>query len=192
MPLTLVTGPVRSGKSRFAERLASELSLPVTYVATARADAGDAEWAARIAHHAARRPATWTVLETADKSHDLARVLCDAASGSVLLVDSLGTWLGSVMRERLESRGSDAALDERELEGETERIAEACERTAATAIVVTEEVGWGIVPEFPSGRVFRDVLGRLNQRLARSADRAYLVVAGIALDLRAIGTAVQQ
>ncbi len=183
--LTLVTGPVRSGKSRFAERLAGEAGGPVTYAATARADASDPEWTARIAHHATRRPAAWRIVETApDGDGALAGLLRATPSGTTLLVDSLGTWLGAAMR------AEDPDIDVAALDGLARALADACAACRGHAIVVGDEVGWGIVPAYASARAFRDVLGRLQQRLTATADRAYLVVAGRAIDLHAVGRPV--
>ncbi|HTV75170.1 MAG TPA: bifunctional adenosylcobinamide kinase/adenosylcobinamide-phosphate guanylyltransferase [Candidatus Acidoferrales bacterium] len=181
MSFIFVTGPVRSGKSRFAERLVVQTQLPVTYVATARTDRDDAEWVARLAHHAARRPPSWALIETAvPGGPDLAEVVRHAPSSSALLVDSLGTWLADQMGRGAEpSYGADAGA----LEAAGERLRDAVVASAAHIVLVSEEVGWSVVPDHPSGRLFRDVLGRLNQRLAREADGAYLVVSGFALDL---------
>lgn len=184
VPLTFVTGPVRSGKSRFAQALASESSGEVTYVATAGSDPGDAEWARRIAHHAAGRPPHWRVVETAQPgSPDLATLLRAATQAQTLLVDSLGTWLAHRMSERFALGGEPAVLDAPALEAELGAVVEAAIAARACTIVVGEETGWGLVPPYPSGRVFRDVLGRAQQHLATRAQRAFLVVAGHALDL---------
>jgi adenosylcobinamide kinase/adenosylcobinamide-phosphate guanylyltransferase len=191
MPLTFVTGPVRSGKSRFAERLAMESGGDVTYVATARTDPTDVEWVARIAHHVARRPAAWWTLETGLlDAPSLVEIAGAGRAGAALLVDSLGTWLAAEMSARFEVGGEPAALDIDALEAECSKAADALATSAARAIVVGDEAGWGLVPPYPSGRVFRDVLGRMQQRLAARAERAYLVVAGYAIDLRAAGRLV--
>jgi adenosylcobinamide kinase/adenosylcobinamide-phosphate guanylyltransferase len=183
MPLTFITGPVRSGKSDFAEELARRVKLPVTYVATARADAGDPEWVRRIALHAARRPPAWSVLETAaPHGCDFREALAGANASSVMLVDSLGTWLADRMSAQLE-RVPGGALDADLLEEEACALVCALAACPARTIVVGEETGWGIVPEHASGRLFRDVLGRLNRRLAQEAESAYLVVSGFALPL---------
>jgi adenosylcobinamide kinase/adenosylcobinamide-phosphate guanylyltransferase len=186
VPTTFITGPVRSGKSRFAERLARAAGGDVLYVATARVDRADPEWSARLAHHAARRPAAWGVVETAEPGAPaLDALVRDARPGATLLVDSLGTWLADRMSARLDAAGEGAALDADALEADLAVVVEALVATRAHAIVVGEEVGWGIVPAYPAGRVFRDVLGRAQQRLAAAAGAAYLVVAGFALDLHA-------
>ena len=191
MPVTFVTGPVRSGKSRFAERLARESERDVVYVATARPYPEDPEWVARIAHHAARRPAVWRVVETAAPgAPSLAAVAAAAQASTTLLVDSLGTWLADAMSRRLDAAGEDAALDAIALETALDGAVRALLASAAHAIVVGDEAGWGLVPAYASGRVFRDVLGRGQQTLAAEAARAYLVVAGFAIDLHARGERV--
>ena len=191
MSLIFVTGPVRSGKSRFAERLAIEAGGEVLYVATARADTNDSEWAARIAHHATRRPRDWRVVETASPHDvDLAGLFAVATERQTLLVDSLGTWLADRMSTRFERGGEVEATDEDALEAEIGEVVTAALATKARAIVVGEEVGWGLVPPYRSGRIFRDVLGRAHQRLASRAAAAFLVVAGRAIDL-SIGIVVE-
>jgi adenosylcobinamide kinase/adenosylcobinamide-phosphate guanylyltransferase len=185
--LIFITGPVRSGKSAFAEQLARASGKPVTYVATARYDPGDPEWTARIAHHRARRPAAWEVVEIGGNgSVGLARFLEDAPADRVLLVDSLGTWLA----DRMATYGERIEIHEEALAREANDLALRLCAARASIILVGEETGWGIVPPYPSGRLFRDILGRLQQRLAGEAERAYLVVDGYALDLRALGRPV--
>jgi len=175
---------VRSGKSRFAERLARDRGGEVVYVATARPDPDDAEWTERIAVHASQRPAEWALVETSGGSGPvdaLVSLVAEATPAQTLIVDSLGTWLADVML-----RESDpAALDAR-----AEDVVRALVATSAHAIVVGEEIGWGIVPMTPVGRLFRDVLGRAQQRLAAGSAAAYLVVAGFAIDLKTIGRPV--
>lgn len=188
MPCTLVTGPVRSGKSRFAESLARASGGAVTYVATARVDPNDAEWVARLAHHAASRPPQWRVVETArPQAVGLVELARSASAGETLLVESLGTWLADRMAAHVEAGGG-TDLEPDALEAELSGAVDALLDSAAVAIVVGEETGWGIVPTHASGRIFRDLLGRGQQRLAARAERAYLVVAGYALDLKTLGT----
>jgi adenosylcobinamide kinase/adenosylcobinamide-phosphate guanylyltransferase len=175
VPSIFVTGPVRSGKSRFAERLARERGGEVIYVATGRRDPEDPEWVERIAHHAARRPPEWRLVETAAAFAPSLEALCrDASPASTLIVDSFGTWLGAQMQP---------GVDGARLETDALAVVEALLASPAHAIVVGDEAGWGVVPEYPSGRIFRDVLGRAQQRLAAGSLAAYLVVAGFALDL---------
>jgi adenosyl cobinamide kinase/adenosyl cobinamide phosphate guanylyltransferase len=158
--ITLVLGGARSGKSAAAERLASRSSPHVTYVATA--EVIDADMAARVAAHQARRPRGWTTIEA---GVDLPEVL-ERVSGSVL-VDSLGTWL---------ARGNDFAVDVDAL------CSSLCGRAGDT-VVVSEEVGLGVHPSTDSGRRFRDALGLVNQAVAARADAVWLVVAGRLLPL---------
>jgi adenosylcobinamide kinase/adenosylcobinamide-phosphate guanylyltransferase len=107
-----------------------------------------------------------------------------------LLVDSLGTWLAERISHRLESGGEAAALDADALEAEISEAVDALAATHGHAIVVGDEAGWGLVPPYKSGRIFRDVLGRAQQRLAARSVAAYLVVAGFAVDLHTSGTLV--
>jgi adenosylcobinamide kinase/adenosylcobinamide-phosphate guanylyltransferase len=182
VPCVFITGPVRSGKSRFAERLALERGGDVTYVATARVDPDDREWVERIAHHARRRPAHWRLIETAAHgAPSLEAIAREAGQAQTLVVDSFGTWLAAMMTPE---------ADALELERRANSAIEALIAARAYAIVVGEEVGWGIVPEYPAGRMFRDVLGRAQQRLAAGSSLSYLAVAGFAIDLRATGIVI--
>ncbi|PUA80228.1 bifunctional adenosylcobinamide kinase/adenosylcobinamide-phosphate guanylyltransferase [Nocardioides currus] len=166
----LVTGGVRSGKSRHAEALLADRSS-VSYVAPGptTAEDPDPDWAVRIAAHQLRRPATWTTVET----HDLAAAL--DRSGPVL-VDCLGTWLTAVLDER---RLWDAPSDEVGLfvDGLLDQVVTVL-ATRADVVLVTNEVGLGVVPSHRSGRLFRDLLGTVNQRVATACDEVHLVVAG--------------
>jgi len=189
--LTLITGPVRSGKSAYAERLASSYGLPVTYVATARIDPADAEMGDRVARHRAGRPADWTTCEIWGAGEtDLPGLVRSAGPDRVLLIDSLGTWLAGYLLdlEALAEHDAPAAL--RKLETQTDALGPALGEATATIVLVAEETGWGLVPPSPLGRIFRDHLGRLTKTLARSAGRVELVVAGYAIDLKAIGRPV--
>lgn len=172
----LVTGGVRSGKSAHAESLLMP-HFGVTYVApgpTLEEDA-DPDWAARIAAHRARRPSGWTTVETRDLEQALA-----AARGPVL-VDCLGTWLTAVLDDAGWDRPGPElhALVETAVTGFVSSLA----GTTATVVVVTNEVGLGVVPGHRSGRVFRDLLGTVNQAVAAACDEVHLVVAGRVLVL---------
>lgn len=159
----LVTGGVRSGKSRHAESL---LAGSVRYVAPGP-ERDDADWAARIAGHRARRPATWETVET----RDLAAAL---ATEAPVLVDCLGTWLTGVIDEA--GRWDDAQDD---LAAWVEGLVdEAVAAMRSDVVLVTNEVGLGVVPEHRSGRLFRDLLGSVNQRFGAACDEVHLVVAG--------------
>lgn len=171
----LILGGARSGKSAHAEALLRD-EAAVDYIATARHDSTDAEWAERIARHRERRPAHWTTIETAD----LPSVL--AAPGNAALVDSITAWLVTAMDEVDAWTGSEESRET--LAREVDRTVGAWAATERLVIAVSDEVGSGIVPEAASARAFRDALGLLNQRLAASADEVWLVTAGIASRLR--------
>ena len=175
MALTLITGPVRSGKSRLALQLARDSGKAVTFVATAALHPEDAEWNARIARHRSERPAEWATIETAcEPRHELSQLPRAYGERDLLLVDSLGTWLADTLER--------ATPEEAEEQGSA--LVAAFARARCSAILVSEETGWGIVPAYASARAFRDVLGRLNAAFAHAADVAYLVVSGYALDLK--------
>jgi adenosylcobinamide kinase/adenosylcobinamide-phosphate guanylyltransferase len=177
--LTLVTGPVRSGKSAYALRLARASARTAVYVATATVDPADPEMVERVARHRAERRAMRTIVTDEFAGPQLADVLGEADGATLLLVDSLGTWLGGLLVAGV------ADLDAR-----TRALVDALATSAADIIVVAEETGWGIVPPTPLGRAFRDRLGRMTAELAGRADRAFLVVAGFAIDLRAVGSRI--
>ena len=172
----LVTGGVRSGKSTHAESLIG--GAPATYVATGtvpdRED--DPDWTARIAAHRARRPASWATLET----QDLAAVVRDA--DAPVLIDCLGTWLTALIdAEGAWEQDVDAVHDL--VAARTDEVVEALRTCAEDVVVVTNEVGLGVVPEHRSGRLFRDLLGTVNQRVGAACDEVHLVVAGRVLRL---------
>ena len=188
--LTLITGPVRSGKSRFALQLARERGRTPVYVATAQIDPADAEMTERVARHRAERGAMRTIETNEVIGPRLARVLVDADAGDVAIVDSLGTWLGSHLIALAAVHGEAAPEFGAALEREAADVLAALAAMHGDAIVVAEETGWGVVPAYPLGRLFRDHLGRMTADLAGRAERAYLVAAGYAIDLRSIGRRV--
>ncbi len=174
--VVLVTGAARSGKSEWAERLARESGKSVVYVATAQRYPDDAEWDARIDVHIQRRPADWRSLEV---PIELAEAIDGARSGDILLVDSLGTWVGNL-------------LDESEVDWRLrcEVLVRQVRASDADVVFVAEETGWGVVPAYPVGRLFRDRLGRLVRVMGQVAGETFLVVAGFAVDLRRVGKAI--
>lgn len=169
----LVTGPARSGKSEWAERLATESGRAVSYIATAQENPHDAEWQARIAQHQRRRPPHW---QTIAAPVDLMTPLQRATSADCLLVDSLGTWLVNLLEQ-------DDACWEKTVQALLVGLGE----TPAQVILVAEETGWGVVPAYPIGRVFRDRLGALTRRIGQIANPVYLVTGGHALNLSQLG-----
>jgi adenosyl cobinamide kinase/adenosyl cobinamide phosphate guanylyltransferase len=172
---TLVLGGARSGKSAHAEGLLSD--APAVYVATARVDPTDAEWTARIAEHVRRRPAAWRTVELADPT-ELGPLLAQA-TGPVL-VDDVATWLTALLDDAGAWEG-----------GSLEPVRQACAglvdglgASRGEVVLVSAEVGLGIVPATRSGRLFRDQLGALNAALADLCTDVVLMVAGIPLRLR--------
>ncbi|WP_224769161.1 bifunctional adenosylcobinamide kinase/adenosylcobinamide-phosphate guanylyltransferase [Nocardioides ochotonae] len=173
----LVTGGVRSGKSTHAERLL-EAHPAVTYVAPGQVPdpVADPDWAARVAAHRARRPAGWHTLETADLAEAI------AGTSGPLLIDCLGTWLTA----RIDAAGLWEAPVEEVHEHVLAALAPAVDALRAArgpVVLVTNEVGLGVVPAHRSGRVFRDLLGTVNQRVAAACDEVHLVIAGRVLVL---------
>ena len=160
--LTLVLGGARSGKSRYAETVVAASPPPWAYVATA--EALDGEMAARIAEHRNRRGAQW---QTVEAPFDLAGALAAVPPAAAVLVDCLTLWLSNLM------------LADRDIDGEIERLERAMTARTGPAVLVSNEVGYGIVPDNAQARRFRDLQGRLNQRMAAHADRVVLVVAGL-------------
>jgi adenosyl cobinamide kinase/adenosyl cobinamide phosphate guanylyltransferase len=201
MTLVVVTGGARSGKSALAQELARVRTLDGTQVTVAvfGDSNGDMETRARIERHRRDRPAAFGVIEARDSTSWLGQV----KQGDLLLLDCLGTFVTLVLDEV--RAGSDVSLAARlpvdgervsspeadtTSQGDAEqverRIDDVLDRILARegdAIVVTNEVGDGVIPAYAAGRVFRDVLGRANRRLVAAADAAYLVVCGRAIDL---------
>ena len=167
-PSHLILGGARSGKSRHAQTLAESLSPRRTFIATA--EPIDAEMEERIARHRSDRDASWTTVETPlDLAASLDR---HRAPDRVCLVDCLTVWLGNLMHH---------GRDPRE---ETRKLLDALERRAGPVVLVSNEVGLGLVPETPLGRDFRDAQGRLNQQVAARCERVEFVAAGLALRLK--------
>ncbi len=180
-PITLILGGARSGKSRYAQQLAGEMSQRVLYVATATA--GDEEMAERIARHRAERPSTWCTLEA---PLDVGRALEEAiGDAEVVLLDCLTLLVSNRMMELGEDVKEEVL--EQWVEAELEALLEVCRARGVALIVVSNEVGMGLVPPYPMGRVYRDVLGKANQWLAARADRVILMVAGIAVEVKGRG-----
>ena len=170
MPLILLLGGARSGKSALAERLATRWDGPVAVVVTAQAR--DAEMAERIRRHRAQRPAGW---QTIEEPLELEAALGRAPAGAQVLLDCLTLWVSNL----LEQGADDAEVARRAAEA----AALAARRTAPT-LAVSNEVGSGIVPAAPLARRYRDLLGQVNATWADAAERSLLLVAGRALPLQ--------
>ena len=159
--ITFVLGGARSGKSRYAESFVASLPRPWAYIATA--EVRDEEMAARIAEHRAHRETGWQTIEAPHDLHDAIRA---APKEAVVLVDCLTLWLSNIMHGPYDV---DRAMD---------HLEEALHTRENATVLVSNEVGLGLVPETPLGRTFRDAQGRLNQRIAAIASRVIFVVAG--------------
>lgn len=180
MTITLITGPARSGKSEWAEQLAQQFATAkgqqVVYVATAQTNPDDPEWQARIDQHQQRRSPHWQLLEV---PIELAPAVVKYDSAHCLLIDSLGTWLANLIEQD----------DETWHEAQRQLMA-ALTQTTADVILVAEETGWGVVPAYQLGRIFRDRLGSLSRSVGEIASDVYLVTSGYALNLSALGQPV--
>lgn len=184
--LILILGGARSGKSAFAEQLAASSGQSVAFIATATAS--DDEMRARIARHRASRPAHW---HTVEEPFDLTGAVQHAAAlADILLLDCITLWLSNWLSRQGETSDRDMAVSSplldaaamQEIQNLLAALASLDPRK--TLIVITNEVGLGIVPAYPLGRLYRDTLGLVNQRLAEAAGRVYLLIAGIAVDIK--------
>ncbi|MEN9224117.1 MAG: bifunctional adenosylcobinamide kinase/adenosylcobinamide-phosphate guanylyltransferase [Thermostichus sp. HHBFW_bins_43] len=180
MSIVLICGPVRSGKSRLAEKLAAASDLAVIYLATGpKVDPiADPEWAERIRQHRQRRPSSWPTWET---GLDLSAELEKLPQPCCALVDSLGGWVAQGLE-----------ISSEEWDPLVRSFLASLECCTGEVILVSEEVGWGVVPAYPMGRLFRDRLGELTQNLATVADQVFLVTAGFALELSCLGIPVDR
>jgi len=173
--LTLILGGARSGKSHYAEQVAARLGRRVLYVATAQS--GDDEMAARIAAHQAARPPDWTTLEA---DQHVGRAILEApAELEVVLLDCVTLLAANVVAGLSETAGEAAAVAA--LNAEIDELLAAWRARPAEWLIISNEVGLGLVPPYPLGRLYRDALGRANQRLAAAADNVLFMVAGLPL-----------
>ncbi|MDA9740062.1 bifunctional adenosylcobinamide kinase/adenosylcobinamide-phosphate guanylyltransferase [Synechococcus sp. AH-736-M20] len=170
--LILVSGPARSGKSRWAEHLLHHHPV-VTYIATAATRPDDRDWQMRLEAHRKRRPDHWSVAESGPA---LVNVIDNLAPGQSVLIDALGGFVA----HHLELTAS-------EWDQLCEHLIASIRSSHCTFVLVIEETGWGVVPPTRIGGLFRDRLGSLAQALDRVADGAWLVLQGRALDLHALG-----
>lgn len=180
MSIILVTGPARSGKSEWAESLATESSKSVIYLATARIDTSDREWVRRIEQHKSRRPQSWQTREVPHR--DLMEAIATAPVSSCLLIDSLGTWVANLLEQE----------DSMWQESLQSLLSILQQVQTQDVILVAEETGWGVVPAYPTGRIFRDRLGNLVRRISSISQAVYLVTGGYALNLTSLGTPLNQ
>ena len=178
--LTLVLGGIRSGKSAFAEQIIKDLHGPTLYLATGLAT--DPEMEARIQRHRASRPSDWVTLEEPlNLAPVLDAALADSDPPKAVLVDCLDVWVSNML---LDKEDQDRPQIESETLSSLDALLETCSRYAADVVMVSSEVGLSLVSTYALGRGFQDILGLVNQRVAAVADRVYLVVAGIPLEIK--------
>lgn len=177
----LITGGARSGKSDFAHELALRPGEPVLFVATATA--GDEEMAQRIEQHQRARPAAWSTLEAT--THIGSQILEKAGGAKVVIVDCITLLVGNIFSQ-YDRQGEqiDASLVEKEVTAEINGLIDCISRVDACFIIVTNEVGTGLVPPSKAARLYRDLLGKANQMLAVVCDEVYLMVAGLPVKIK--------
>lgn len=179
--LTLILGGARSGKSTYAERLAMESSKRIGYIATAQAL--DEEMVSRIRAHREKRPAIWQTVEWPSRIGQTWRESPIAAD--IVLLDCLTLLVSNLMMQLPQhEENPDEELAFRLVSEEIAALQTAIEASAADWVIVSNEVGMGLVPPYPLGRVYRDMLGWANQRLASRADEVVLMVAGLPWQLK--------
>ena len=176
----LIIGGARSGKSRFAQELALKLGEPVLFVATAVA--GDEEMRQRIEEHRKQRPATWSTLEVT--THISSQIKQKIGSAQVVIVDCITLLINNIFNSHPTGEQIDAAPIEKKVTNEIGELVECINRIDASFIIVTNEVGLGLVPTNRVGRLYRDLLGKANQTLAQHADEIYLMVAGLPVQIK--------
>lgn len=177
--LILVLGGARSGKSAYAQRLARQLGGDAVLV-VATATVGDDEMAQRIARHQQSRPPRWRTLEC--PRHIGAALRAELREATVVLLDCLTLLVSNVMLAPDTAASAEAAATA--VQAEIAALLQVCQNSPATFIVVSNEVGLGLVPNTPLGRLYRDLLGQANQTLAAQAQAVYLMVAGLAVDVK--------
>ena len=171
--LILVTGAANSGKSEWAEYLAQTSNQRLIYIATAQKNESDDEWMAKIKKHQQRRSSQWQTWEIPKQlPENIARIPVN----SCVLVDSLGTWVANWLPE-----------EETLWQVAVEEFMASLHQTSSQIILVAEETGWGVVPAYELGRLFRSRLGKLTRQIGELADHVYLVVGGYAVEVNKIG-----
>ncbi len=180
--VTLITGGARSGKSRFAQEMAAKSGMPVLFVATAQA--GDDEMKRRIEAHRKSRPADWRTLESpvnVGKS-----ILESLGNSRLVLIDCLTLLVSNAIGPFLSPDGADIdeAKAEEAVAQETHGILRCIQAAEAEFIIVTNEVGLGLVPDNKLGRAYRDLLGKANQQIATAADDVYFMISGLPLRVK--------
>jgi adenosylcobinamide kinase/adenosylcobinamide-phosphate guanylyltransferase len=187
-----VLGGARSGKSSFAEEIVTKLGgLDVIYLATS--EVRDQEMAQRIKHHQSSRPSEWATIE---EPKNIGEVLADLKQGAVVLLDCLTLLISNLLlaEQDLKEKEYDfrGAEKEEEIITEVERIITVVKERGLTLVVVSNEVGQGLVPAYKLGRVYRDIVGRANQLVASQADGVYITYAGIPVEIKELGMKIKR
>lgn len=183
--LTFITGAVRSGKSLFAEKLAEKSGRRVFYMASMQILEADQEQVARVKMHRDRRPASWTTIDVPFDAHKAISIL--PAEESFVVFDCLSLYVTNILvgRADVENSETEPYSRDEEVQEKIELLIEAfTRRQDIDFALVSNEVGWGLVPETKLGRAFRDFLGMANQKLASKADNVYLCCSGLQLRLK--------
>lgn len=178
--LTLILGGARSGKSSYAEQMAREAEQPVLFIATAQAL--DDEMRARIQKHRAARAPEWRTLEAPINAGAVLRAQSSGPPDEVVILDCITLLVSNVLLALPEGAPSERMMQS--VQAEIESLLEARAGLGGRWLMVSNEVGLGVVPPYPLGRMYRDALGWANQRLARAADRVILMVAGIPMVIK--------
>ena len=183
---TLLLGGARSGKSHFAQALAFKSDQPVLFVATA--EPGDEEMRQRIEEHRKVRPSTWQTLEVT--THIGRQIAQEIGPAQTVIVDCVTLLVSNIFAQHGDpnSESVDASLIEREVVADINELIDCLDRINARFIIVTSEVGLGLVPPNRLGRLYRDFLGRANQMLAQRVDEVYLITAGMPLRIKPADT----
>jgi len=185
--LILITGGARSGKSVFAEKMAAASGKKVIYLATATI--GDEEMLQRVERHRRRRPPEWVTIE---EPLEVAGIISENNDpGRLILVDCLALLVNNLLfQDRDLPAGENfefSSHDKERVLSAIRRLSRVAGEVMADVVLVTNEVGWGLVPSYPAGRVYRDLLGLANQQMACVADAVYLVVSGLAVEIKSLG-----
>ncbi|MDI3547491.1 MAG: adenosylcobinamide kinase / adenosylcobinamide-phosphate guanylyltransferase [Halanaerobiales bacterium] len=185
--IILILGGARSGKSKFAEMVAwSKGGAEVIYLATS--EVRDDEMEERIRKHRQTRPATW---ETVEEPYQVSRVLADLPAGRVVLLDCITVLISNLLLQGenvgIEEKEFEPAGKEPEVMQEIKAIIAAARKKKLDLILVSNEVGQGLIPMYKLGRQYRDIAGRVNQLLAETADEVYLCIAGLPVEIKEIG-----
>ena len=184
--IVLVTGGARSGKSRFAENYAIKRGNRVAYIATA--GVYDEEMAYRVRLHRERRPASWQTFEAAYDAHKTIDHISERGEHDFILFDCLTLYISNILCAAEDIADSDKNY--RMVRGQIDKLLTAMERFTGSVLLVTNEVGAGIVPDNRLSREYRDLAGIANQLVAAQADEVYLVVCGLGVDIRRLAAQI--